>query len=194
MTNPLGVKGCGEAAAVGMFPAINNAVADALGDRRHLRWAGNERTGLAGDSLRPQRPEHSPSARPSSRPWISISPMTNCNAIPAHPAGRGRRDWSGKAQGRARPRDRRGWPGSPCCCIWRRRGSARSASSMMMMVDLSNLQRQIAHTTIAHRRGEGSVGGGRGVRDQSGGDAGPHNLRLTRGQRARHHRAIRYCL
>jgi aerobic carbon-monoxide dehydrogenase large subunit len=31
MTNPLGVKGCGEAAAVGIFPAINNAVADALG-------------------------------------------------------------------------------------------------------------------------------------------------------------------
>ena len=31
-TNPLGVKGCGEAAAVGMFPAINNAVADALGE------------------------------------------------------------------------------------------------------------------------------------------------------------------
>jgi aerobic carbon-monoxide dehydrogenase large subunit len=30
-TNPLGVKGCGEAAAVGVFPAINNAVGDALG-------------------------------------------------------------------------------------------------------------------------------------------------------------------
>ena len=30
-TNPLGVKGCGEAAAVGLFPAVNNAVADALG-------------------------------------------------------------------------------------------------------------------------------------------------------------------
>jgi carbon-monoxide dehydrogenase large subunit len=30
-TNPLGVKGCGEAAAVGIYPAINNAVADALG-------------------------------------------------------------------------------------------------------------------------------------------------------------------
>jgi carbon-monoxide dehydrogenase large subunit len=29
-TNPLGVKGCGEAAAVGLYPAINNAVADAL--------------------------------------------------------------------------------------------------------------------------------------------------------------------
>ena len=29
-TNPLGVKGCGEAGAVGMFPAIGNAIADAL--------------------------------------------------------------------------------------------------------------------------------------------------------------------
>jgi aerobic carbon-monoxide dehydrogenase large subunit len=29
-TNPLGVKGCGEAAAVGVFPAIHNAVLDAL--------------------------------------------------------------------------------------------------------------------------------------------------------------------
>ena len=30
VTNPLGVKGCGEAAAVGMFPAIHNAILDAL--------------------------------------------------------------------------------------------------------------------------------------------------------------------
>ncbi len=29
-TNPLGVKGCGEAAAVGIFPAIGNAILDAL--------------------------------------------------------------------------------------------------------------------------------------------------------------------
>jgi aerobic carbon-monoxide dehydrogenase large subunit len=29
-TNPLGVKGCGEAGAVGMFPAIGNAILDAL--------------------------------------------------------------------------------------------------------------------------------------------------------------------
>jgi carbon-monoxide dehydrogenase large subunit len=29
-TNPLGVKGCGEAGAVAAFPAINNAIADAL--------------------------------------------------------------------------------------------------------------------------------------------------------------------
>ncbi len=30
-TNPLGVKGCGEAGAVGLFPAIGNAIADAVG-------------------------------------------------------------------------------------------------------------------------------------------------------------------
>jgi carbon-monoxide dehydrogenase large subunit len=30
-TNPLGVKGCGEAGAVALFPAIANAVADAVG-------------------------------------------------------------------------------------------------------------------------------------------------------------------
>jgi len=29
-TNPLGVKGCGEAGAVAGFPAIGNAIADAL--------------------------------------------------------------------------------------------------------------------------------------------------------------------
>ena len=29
-TNPLGVKGCGEAGAVGAFPAVTNAVVDAL--------------------------------------------------------------------------------------------------------------------------------------------------------------------
>jgi carbon-monoxide dehydrogenase large subunit len=29
-TNPLGVKGCGEAGAVGAFPAVSNAIADAL--------------------------------------------------------------------------------------------------------------------------------------------------------------------
>ncbi|HVY16084.1 MAG TPA: molybdopterin cofactor-binding domain-containing protein, partial [Rhodopila sp.] len=29
-TNPLGVKGCGEAGAVGLYPAIANAIADAV--------------------------------------------------------------------------------------------------------------------------------------------------------------------
>ncbi len=33
-TNPLGVKGCGEAGAVAMLPAIHNAIADALGVAR----------------------------------------------------------------------------------------------------------------------------------------------------------------
>jgi carbon-monoxide dehydrogenase large subunit len=30
VTNPLGVKGCGEAGAIAAFPAIHNAVLDAL--------------------------------------------------------------------------------------------------------------------------------------------------------------------
>ncbi len=30
MTNPLGVKGCGEAGAIAAFPAIRNAILDAL--------------------------------------------------------------------------------------------------------------------------------------------------------------------
>ena len=29
-TNPLGVKGCGEAGAIGAYPAVTNAVLDAL--------------------------------------------------------------------------------------------------------------------------------------------------------------------
>jgi carbon-monoxide dehydrogenase large subunit len=30
-TNPLGVKGCGEAGAIALFPAVVNAIADAVG-------------------------------------------------------------------------------------------------------------------------------------------------------------------
>jgi aerobic carbon-monoxide dehydrogenase large subunit len=33
-TNPLGVKGCGEAGAIGSPPAVINAIADALGIER----------------------------------------------------------------------------------------------------------------------------------------------------------------
>ncbi len=33
-TNPLGVKGCGEAGAIALFPAIGNAIADAVGVTR----------------------------------------------------------------------------------------------------------------------------------------------------------------
>jgi len=39
-TNPLGVKGCGEAGAVALFPAINNAVLDALAPMGVTRFEG----------------------------------------------------------------------------------------------------------------------------------------------------------
>jgi carbon-monoxide dehydrogenase large subunit len=37
-TNPLGVKGCGEAGAIAGYPAVANAIADALS---HMGDAGN---------------------------------------------------------------------------------------------------------------------------------------------------------
>jgi carbon-monoxide dehydrogenase large subunit len=39
-TNPLGVKGCGEAGAVGAFPAVINAIADALASFGFPDFAG----------------------------------------------------------------------------------------------------------------------------------------------------------
>jgi carbon-monoxide dehydrogenase large subunit len=39
-TNPLGVKGCGEAGAVAMFPAISNAILDALAPLGITNFAG----------------------------------------------------------------------------------------------------------------------------------------------------------
>ena len=50
-TNPLGVKGAGEAGCVGALPAVTNAVVDALARvRRHpYRDAGDARAGVAGD-------------------------------------------------------------------------------------------------------------------------------------------------
>ena len=39
-TNPLGVKGCGEAGAVGAFPAVVNAIADALAPFGAVNFAG----------------------------------------------------------------------------------------------------------------------------------------------------------
>jgi carbon-monoxide dehydrogenase large subunit len=46
--NPLGVKGCGEAVAVAAFPAVANAIADALAPLGVADFAGPatpERTG-----------------------------------------------------------------------------------------------------------------------------------------------------
>ena len=50
-TNPLGVKGCGEAGCAGSLPAVMNAVVDALSAYRHPphRHAGDARARLAGD-------------------------------------------------------------------------------------------------------------------------------------------------
>jgi len=48
-TNPLGVKGCGEAGAVAGFPAVGNAIRDALALRaRRFHRPGDTRADLAG--------------------------------------------------------------------------------------------------------------------------------------------------
>ena len=50
-TNPLGVKGCGEAGCAGALTSVMNAIVDALseyGIEQH-RHAGDARAGLAGD-------------------------------------------------------------------------------------------------------------------------------------------------
>jgi len=39
-TNPLGVKGCGEAGAIAGYPAVNNAIADALAPLGVTEWRG----------------------------------------------------------------------------------------------------------------------------------------------------------
>ena len=51
-TNPLGVKGCGEAGAVGAFPAVTNAVIDALKPYGVTRFEGpgHAADGVAGDA------------------------------------------------------------------------------------------------------------------------------------------------
>ena len=56
-TNPLGVKGCGEAGAVALFPAIGNAVLDALAPLgvTRLRRTGDTVPYLAGDAGRARR-------------------------------------------------------------------------------------------------------------------------------------------
>ena len=50
-TNPLGVKGCGEAGAIAAFPAIHNAIHDALAPLgvEELRRPRDPGAGLAGD-------------------------------------------------------------------------------------------------------------------------------------------------
>ena len=56
-TNPLGVKGCGEAGCAGSLVSVMNAIADALADFgvRHHRYAGDAGAGVAGDPGRRRR-------------------------------------------------------------------------------------------------------------------------------------------
>ena len=46
--NPLGIKGCGEAGAIGSPPAVINAITDAIGTDDH-RHAGDAVHSLGGD-------------------------------------------------------------------------------------------------------------------------------------------------
>ena len=65
-TNPLGVKGCGEAGCAGSLTSIMNAVVDALVGLRHqaYRHAGDPAARLAGDPERKARAvTHPPSFR-----------------------------------------------------------------------------------------------------------------------------------
>ena len=50
-TNPLGVKGCGEAGCAGSLTSMMNAVVDALSEYgiRHIDMPATPRAGLAGD-------------------------------------------------------------------------------------------------------------------------------------------------
>ena len=50
-TNPLGVKGCGEAGCAGSLTSIMNAVVDALSDYgiKHIDMPATPGAGLAGD-------------------------------------------------------------------------------------------------------------------------------------------------
>ena len=53
--NPLGVKGCGEAGAIGSPPALINAITDALGIREIDMPATPERVWRAANRNRPNR-------------------------------------------------------------------------------------------------------------------------------------------
>ena len=52
-TNPLGVKGCGEAGAIAGFPAIANAISDAFGPGAFVNLHGPASPGTLWKHLRP---------------------------------------------------------------------------------------------------------------------------------------------
>ena len=72
-TNPLGVKGCGEAGAIAAFPAIANAIVDALAPLgvKQLRRTGDAGPHLAGDGSRPMR-RQAPAAARNRQPILDV--------------------------------------------------------------------------------------------------------------------------
>ena len=72
-TNPLGVKGCGEAGAIAAFPAIANAILDALAPLgvTRLRRAGDAGARLAGDAGGAMR-RHAPAAARNRQPILDV--------------------------------------------------------------------------------------------------------------------------
>ena len=79
-TNPLGVKGCGEAGCAGSLTSIMNAVVDALSEYgiKHIDMPATPVAGLAGDPGREDAVTHSTSPVPS---WPGESrPSTPCFA------------------------------------------------------------------------------------------------------------------
>ena len=103
-SNPLGVKGCGEAGVTGALPAVMNAVRRRAGRaRRHPpRHAGHARPRLAGAARRRCRrlePRSAPAPRPRSAP-----PYPAAQAPPAHAAGAARSVTASPQRWRDRPR------------------------------------------------------------------------------------------
>ena len=87
--NPLGVKGCGEAGAIGSPPAVINAICDALRDvrRRPHRHAGDAREGVAGDQCgaAPRPPNNGPGRKTHVLVRLSARPASVADAVRRSP-------------------------------------------------------------------------------------------------------------
>ena len=69
-TNPLGVKGCGEAGAVGAFPAVINAISDALAPFCAADFAGPAIPERIWQAI---RGDHRPAATPlAETAWAAV--------------------------------------------------------------------------------------------------------------------------
>ena len=83
-TNPLGVKGCGEAGVTGALPAVMNAVLDALAIRWRppSRHAGDARASLAGAADRGRSDPHAaPRLRAPAAAWAIDARLASAAAV-----------------------------------------------------------------------------------------------------------------